>query len=157
MVRLLPSLAILGAAACANVAAGEAGISFLGPSSLAAQERIAFSADRGSGWQAMPVHAGPQDQGKDGRLYDVRLSPGTRLKVEARLVRGAAVIGRVEQSIPIEGDRRYFAHAEVQADDPTIGCMGCSDAVSAPIAGESGARRLWLYWSFNGISAPIIF
>ena len=105
----------------------------------------------------MPIHVGPADKGAYGfPLYDVHLSPGGSLTVETSLMRRGSPVAHITVTIPINADRRYLVYATVQATDPTYGCMGCVGTRSVPIPGEK-PRRLWVFYSFNGISHPILF
>ncbi|MEO7277820.1 MAG: hypothetical protein ABIW33_07350 [Sphingomicrobium sp.] len=135
----------------------DAGISYFQDGSLRSNESIRFRSRGGAGWGTAPAHHGPADRGMFGHhLYDQQLSPGGWLTIEASLVRRGRVIASVTRRLRIEPDRRYDVHAVVQVADPTRGCMGCVGKMSAPVANDS-ARRLWVYYSFNGISHPILF
>lgn len=88
--------------------------------------------------------------------YDQHLAPGGTLSVEARLARRGRALAKVTLKIPVEADRRYLVYAAVQRNDPTLGCMGCIGLKWRSVPGDRW-RRLWVYYSFNGISHPILF
>lgn len=135
----------------------DAGVSFFQDTSLRHGERIRFRAEAGAGWDQMPIHVGSADKGMFGfRLYDEHLSPGGSLTVETTLMRRGSPVAHVTMKIPVEPDRRYLVHTGVQSKDPTYGCMGCIGTRSARIPHDR-SRRLWVYYSFNGISGPILF
>jgi hypothetical protein len=151
---MIPLLALLIAAAPAQYPPAEdAGISFLAPPA----DGISFRSNDGTGWQRRPAHRGPLDKGMNGdRLYDFHLGPGSTVNVETSVSRGGRIAARTAMRLTVEADRRYFIHAAVQVSDPTEGCMGCLGLKSVAIPGDR-SRRLWVYYSFNGISGPILF
>jgi len=154
---LLTLAVLLALAHDRNAPSQEAGISFIHNGNLRAGERIRFRADAGAGWDTMPIHRGPEDRGMfDHAQYDQPLSPGSKLTVETSVMRKGVPTSHVTMRLTIEADRSYFVHAVVQERDPTLTCMGCVGVRSAPITGDS-SRRLWVYYSFNGISHPILF
>ena len=146
--ELVRGLKVLGgfaalalAGACAFV---DTGVSFLGD-----PQRISFAMDRGDGWEDVAVHEGDFDS----RTYDYRLWPGETVRVRA--VAGETA---VEREVKAKADRAYAMVASISAEDPTHLCFGCGVPVSVPIDPDSPeGERLWLYETFNGISAPIVF
>ena len=129
------------ATGCAHA---ESGISFLGD-----PQAVSFAMDRGEGWEAVRAHEGAFDS----RTYDYSLSPGETVRVRASA-------GKAEVVLPVtaEDDIAFGMVASIASEDPTAMCMGCGTPASAPIdpAAPDG-DRLWLYETFNGISAPIMF
>jgi hypothetical protein len=152
-------VALAVAASAAWLAAAslpEAGISFFAAAPPRPGEQLRFRFEQGGAWRSGAIRrSGNQDQPP----YDYRIAARGMVRAQASLVRNGRPLARATIRVPVEPDRRYMVYAAVQADDPTRLCMGCSATVSAPVAGErgSGARRLWLYYSFNGISHPILF
>ena len=140
--RALTGIAALAlAGACAFV---DTGVSF-----LADPQRIVFAMNRGDGWEDVAVHEGDFDS----QTYDYRLWPGETVRIRAMAGEVA-----VEMPVTAEADMAYAMVASISADDPTAMCFGCGVPVSAPIDRESpNGERLWLYETFNGISAPIHF
>jgi hypothetical protein len=135
----------------------DAGVSFFHAGKLQSGESIRFRADEGAGWDVMPIHKGPTDKGMYGHLeYHQQLTPGGVLTVETSLMRRGRPIAYLMTKVKVEADRRYLVYAAVQATNPTYGCMGCVGLKSARIPGDR-SRRLWVYYSFNGISYPILF
>ena len=138
--KVLAGVAAL-AGACAFV---DTGVSFLGD-----PQRISFAMDRGDGWEDVVVHEGEFDS----RSYDYRLWPGETVRVRAMAGEAA-----VELDVTAEADMAYAMVASISADNPTHLCFGCGVPNRVPIdpAAPEG-ERLWLYETFNGISAPIMF
>ena len=139
---MLRGLAVVAlASGCAHA---ESGISFLGD-----PQAVSFAMDRGGGWEAVRAHEGTFDS----RTYDYPLTPGETVRVRASA-------GGAEVILPVtaEDDVAFGMVASISAEDPTAMCMGCGVPASAPVdpAAPDG-ERLWLYETFNGISAPIMF
>ena len=152
MIRLLLILALSASTAAARPARmDDAGISFFQQGTIGRTDQIRFRFAQHA-WRMGAVHV----HSSTAPLYDYRISPGRDLIAEAILVRTGRRLARAATKLPIEGDRRYLVYAVVQPGDPTASCMGCSPASSAAIPGDD-ANRLWIYWSFNGISGPIVF
>ena len=152
--RLCAAAAVLSATSC--TAQEPAGITFLAGSWEAGAEtrQIDFALDRGDGWQDVEAHGFPYDS----RSFDYPLDPGTTVQVRAATI--TADGSRVEVSLPVsvEEDIAYGLYAIVSPQDPTAQCMGCGTPVSAALdPARPDGKRLWLYETYNGISAPIIF
>ena len=126
---------------CANA---ESGISFFGD-----PQAVSFAMDRGGGWEAVRAHEGAFDSS----TYDYPLTPGETVRVRASA-------GGAEVVLPVsaQDDIAFGMVASIASEDPTAMCMGCGVPASAPVdpAAPDG-ERLWLYKTFNGISAPIHF
>lgn len=150
----LLALALTPTLAC-SPGANEAGINFYVTSAPRPQETVRFRFDQGSGWR----DAASRPTQKQEPLYDYQLESQGNVRAEATLLRSGRPVARAAVTIDVGPDQFYLVYAAVQPQDPTNGCMGCIGVTSTAIAGEQGpnASRLWLYWSFNGISQPIMF
>lgn len=150
MSRCLAVLPVLMVAAAAP--ATEAGVSFWPLSRQSVNASVAYRYANGVGWRTAVARFNYERRPP----YDYHLDPTLPLRIEAKLLIDGKAVSQLRMTIPLNMDRRYDVHAEMSEDDPTRRCMGCSKAVSAPIAGRTG-ERLWLYYGFNGISHRIIF
>ena len=132
---------LMVATGCAHA---ESGISFLGD-----PQTVSFAMDRGEGWEAVRAHEGAFDS----RTYDYPLTPGETVRV--RVTAGGA---EVVLPVTAEDDIAFGMVASIASEDPTAMCMGCGVPASAPVdPATPDGERLWLYVTFNGISAPIMF
>ena len=149
------TLASLTTTAC--TAQEPAGISFIAAASdpeARPGNQMQFSLDRGDGWEQVSAHEGPFDT----RSFDYPLEPGGTVQVRAALPVADGREVSLTLPVTVEADRAYGIVAIVSAQDPTAMCMGCGTPVSAALdAGDPAGTRLWLYETFNGISAPIMF
>ena len=150
-VGLLVLLLCVGGSALAKRL--DAGMTFFNIPRQSLWPQVVYRYDNGFGWH----QAKGTFQYGQGRPYDYRLVPLRPLRIEARLLDDGKERARAGLRIHVQGDRRYDIHADVSADDPTRSCFGCvRPAASAPIVGNP-TERFWLWYSFNGISHPLIF
>lgn len=127
-------------------------MTFFGLMRQSVNPQVTYRYSNGFGWRATKATFDYEP----GRPYDYRILPFRPLRVDARLLYNGKERARAQLLIHVQNDRRYDIHSDINAQDPTRSCFGCSKAVSAPIAGNS-RERFWLWYGFNGISHPIIF
>lgn len=157
--RSLLAFAILTAAACAqagSAAAERAGLVLVDDRSEADRAEpleIRFSQSGGTDRRTTELHRIVPERPR----FDYPLRPGRLLTVEARLGPKDRTNAVTTLRIDVDPDQIVYVHAAVRPDDPTAQCMGCMETRSTPIPGRSDGSRLWLWWSFNGISGPILF
>ena len=151
--RILLFACLLLISSCALAKRLEAGVTFYQLPKAGATERVAYRFATGGGWRDAKARA----KWAERPLYDYRVAPWGKIRIESRLLRGGKTAARVAIEIPSRADTRFDVHSEVRSDDPTRGCFGCAKpAMSAPIAG-SATDRLWLWYGWNGISHAVIF